>query len=477
MKKLVCATMAAVLLLTLVACGSSSDPALYSAPAAGNTADPLAIAEEEFYSAIQSLTEARTSLQELIPEAEELLGTLTVNDVDDPSVWENLRDIKLLATGTLLEPIPEMKSDAEEIRRQVQDISEQTNMIWGILSDLDYAIVQVTESHQRWVESNHSEIIMASATLDRTSKITIYAVNPETGEKRTISEFSLPISVSSSGGLTWYTEPQIFSLIYNSNLPLRRLFSTDYQYIAYTLYSAETKEYRAGFYKEGEGVHITDVTKLVGAVGGDFDAPTKQQALGFTDSNQFIFVDMNSFGEYSIASGGLTTNIEDWIVFQVKVSDTGNIGSAQAYNDAATLLMAGDSWGWIEENWEVTDKIDDTHYLINYPEESDELIFGGSKIYRWGVRIFDVETHELSSFIPGESRTNWSGVASPDGESVAFISAPTSGAKTAALYITSVDGGEPVKILDISSSQGVLKMPAFGASGTAYFLLEWRKAA
>lgn len=132
------------------------------------------------------------------------------------------------------------------------------------------------------------------------------------------------------------------------------------------------------------------------------------------------------------------------------------------------------------ENWELTDWIDDTRCLINYPEDSVALMFGGDRIDRWGVRIFDVVTQESSSFIPGESRSNWSGVISPDGRSIAFLSAPTSGTGNAALYVTSVDGGEPVKILDnIPSGRGttgyILTRPA--TNGTVYFLLEWRKAA
>lgn len=475
MKKFFSAIMAITFLLLLAACGSSGD----SAPDSNQvqippaTVDPHAIVEEEFNSAVQSLSEVQTSLQERIPEAEKLLETVTERDVDDPSVLENLRDIVINAIAILEVPIPEMKSDTEEIQQQIQSISEQENTVWDIYYGLDYAIEQIEESQQRWVKANRSEIIMAKAELGSRYNYTIYAIDPETGEERTISEFSIPTSViANADGSKWQTYP-MFIPSYNSRLPLRGMFSTDYNYMAVTRYSLETGEYRAGFYKAGEGLYYTDVTKSIGAVGGDFDDPTVQLALGFTNSNQFIFADMTS-------APGFFYNTENWTTYQVKVSDTGNVSSQQSYNDLDAFLMAGDSWNWMGKNWELTDWIDDTHCLINYPEESVALMFGGDRIDRWGVRIFDMATQESSSFIPGESRSNWSGVISPDGRSIAFLSAPTSETGNAALYVTSVDGGEPVKILDnISSGRGttgyILTRPA--TNSTVYFLLEWRKAA
>lgn len=477
MKRFICAIMSAVLLLMLASCGgpvviSGDSPSTKETTPAQTTTNPLVIAEQEYNSAIQSLVDAQVILQERIPAAEELLETVTERDVDDPSVLENLRNIKILATGILEEPIPEMKSDAEEIRQQVISISEQSDTAWNIFYDLDYAIVLVTESQQRWKDASRSEIIMVRATMSNSYNYTIYAIDPETGEERIISDFSIPSAViANADGSKWQTYP-MFIPSYNSKLPLRGMFSTDYNYMAVTRYSLETGEYRAGFYKEGEGLYYTDVTKAIGAVGGDFDDPTVQLALGFTDNNQFIFANLPNGTNWIYKT-------EDWEVSQVKVSDSGNVGSLQSYNDLDNFLMQGDSWNWMGKNWELTDWIDDTRCLINYPEESVGLLFGGDRIDRWGVRIFDVVTQELSSIIPGESRSNWSGVISPDGKSVAFLSAPANGTGNAALYVTSVNGGEPVKVLDdISSARGTtgytLTRPTTGK--TVYCLLEWRKA-
>lgn len=68
--------------------------------------------------------------------------------------------------------------------------------------------------------------------------------------------------------------------------------------------------------------------------------------------------------------------------------------------------LQGDNWEWLEENCEVTDWIDETHCIVNYPEEAVDLMFGDMRIDRWGVRIFDTQTKEYSSVIPGETRTN-----------------------------------------------------------------------
>lgn len=475
MKKITCMILLVMLFFSLSACERAGDSSRGSNQTQTPPAvDPKIMAEEEFRSAVQNLSDAQASLRERIPAAEELLETITEDEVDDPSVLENLRDIAASATAILEVPIPEMESDSEEIQQQVQSVSEQENTTWDLFYGLDHAIEQVEESQQRWVESNRTEIIMAKAEIGNKYNYTIYSIDPETGEERTISEFSIPGSViSRADGSRWTTYP-MYIPTFGSRLPLRGMFSTNYNYMAVSRYSIETGETHAGFYKAGEELRYVDVTKSIGAGGSDFDDLTVQLALGFTDSNQFIFADATG------APASFIYRTDYWTAYQVKVSDTGNVSSSQSYNDLNTFLMEGDSWSWIGEHWELTDWIDDTRCLINYPEESVATL-GGIRIDRWGVRIFDTVTQELSSFIPGESRSNWSGVISPDGRSIAFLSAPARGTGNAALYVTSIDGGEPMKVLDnipsgrehYTTMGHILTRPT--TEKTVYFLLEWRK--
>lgn len=101
-----------------------------------------------------------------------------------------------------------------------------------------------------------------------------------------------------------------------------------------------------------------------------------------------------------------------------------------------------------------------------------------------GVRVFDTQTQEYSSLIPGETRTNWSGIISPEGGCVAFLSAPKQGNGDASLYSVSIDGGEPVKICDdISVNRNLFNNAASRPVNYSYssaessdvvFLAEWR---
>ncbi len=94
--------------------------------------------------------------------------------------------------------------------------------------------------------------------------------------------------------------------------------------------------------------------------------------------------------------------------------------------------------------------------------------------------LFDKNTSEKISLIPGEVRTNWSGVVSPDGKSVAFLSAGKS--EDAAIYSVPIDGGTPVKLCDgISTGRNAQSnVPSrvndnggvYGKGGYS-FLLDW----
>lgn len=75
---------------------------------------------------------------------------------------------------------------------------------------------------------------------------------------------------------------------------------------------------------------------------------------------------------------------------------------------------------------------------------------------------------------------------SPDGENIAFLSAPLTGDGSASLYSVPIEGGDPVKICDgisisrTTSSNAISRPCNFGysygsKSVNIVFLVEWRK--
>lgn len=90
----------------------------------------------------------------------------------------------------------------------------------------------------------------------------------------------------------------------------------------------------------------------------------------------------------------------------------------------------------------VTDWLDDTRCLA---DKGDKSISPFS--LKKNSVIYNTKTKKITKYIPGKSRNNWSGVASPDGKQIAFLSTTMSySTRDVDLYITSPKGGEPEKL-------------------------------
>lgn len=325
------------------------------------------------------------------------------------------------------------------------------------------------------IAQSEPEIIMVVYNCN-TADMSIQSVNPGNGEMNIISSFTLYQRVTSnSDGRRWIN---MFSNIgCSQRAPLRGMFSKDYKYIAMTRISEDTQEFHAGYYDEENRFY--DATVAVDAVGGDFDEPVNQISIGFTEDGHFVFAELPAISLWT----AYNTYDSDWKVYQVDLAENGEIikSSMKPYDSLDKLQ--GDNWEWLEEGCEVTDWINETHCILNYPEKSAELLYGELRIDRWGVRVFDTQTQEYSSLIPSEARTNWSGIISPDGRNVAFLSAPKQGNGNASLYYVPIGGGEPVKICDDisvgrTSTNNVVSRPnSSGYSGltsnSIVFLTEW----
>lgn len=339
--------------------------------------------------------------------------------------------------------------------------------------------LDLVENDQEFaIDQSDTEIIMVLYNYD-TAEISVQSVNSENGEKNIISSFTVyQRATSKSDGRKW------INLLSNTGCstraPLKRMFSEDYKYIATTRFAEDTGEYHAGYYDEEKRFH--DVTVAVDAVGGDFDEPIKQISIGFTEDGYFVFAELPPKSLDTLFVGGYHAYNSDWKVYQVNLGEHGEVieSSMKPYDDLNRLQ--GDNWEWLEEGCEVTDWMDETRCLLNYPEETARLLYGELRIDRWNVRVFDTQTQEYSSLISGETRTNWSGVISPDGRNVAFLSAPKQGNGNASLYSVPIDGGEPVRICDDisvnrTSVNNVSSRPAnytYSSAGNSIaFLTEW----
>lgn len=95
------------------------------------------------------------------------------------------------------------------------------------------------------------------------------------------------------------------------------------------------------------------------------------------------------------------------------------------------------------------------------------------------------ETGADTPLISNETRTSWSGIVSPNGKSVAFLSAPINDGD-AALYVVPINGGDPVKICDSmaigrTTAGNAGSRPNLLETGTIsgnkqniFFLLDWK---
>lgn len=135
-----------VMMFSLSSCGSSGESTPAQAPPA--SVDPMIAAEEQFNSALRSLSDAQSWLLELIPEAEAVLESVATEDVGDPQVIEELNSILGEAKAAQGFVAPEMGSGIEKVREQAQAIQEQANNAFTLCDSLDSAMSYVAASQQ-----------------------------------------------------------------------------------------------------------------------------------------------------------------------------------------------------------------------------------------------------------------------------------------------------------------------------------------
>lgn len=436
------AVMAAALILT--GCSSVSDVSNASKNEStySSTVSDISSSGNLFSEAYSEAVSEHYSLKnELIAKisaAKEVLNETTQDMLDGTGYLEALENCVDEAENFLNSNTLSAGSATDDVTAESVDEVISTN---SKISEYTYSITilmnNVEESRQRYKDTHKSEIILCNIISGYPSYYEFFSINPDSGEKTKISTFKLSQRVTSNNtGRKWWNFLSNVGL--SKFAPLKGMASADYKYLACTRYAEDTGEYHAGWYDEDNRYY--DVTEFTDSVKGDFEEPVQQIAIGFTDDGHFVFAEIPKKDFFLV--GGYHTFSSEWKVYQVDVSTNRSAvkNSMKPYSGVADLQ--GDGWDWLGENCEVTDWIDSDHCIINYPEEVSY-----SKIKRWGVRLLDKTTGEAASFIPGEVRTNWSGVVSPDGKSVAFLSA---GEYTgdASVYYVSIDGGNPIKLCD-----------------------------
>lgn len=138
--------MFALLMALLTACGSKGNTGKSS------TLDPLVEARQSYTNTIQNLQRSRQQLSTTCEQAEEKLGSLTVDDVADENVLSNLRESLNHAKTFVTENADgsnstvDMNATIDEIERQKQVILTKIDEINKERSELEGYISQVVSS-------------------------------------------------------------------------------------------------------------------------------------------------------------------------------------------------------------------------------------------------------------------------------------------------------------------------------------------
>lgn len=303
-------------------------------------------------------------------------------------------------------------------------------------------------------DSDISGIIML---IHNYTKFTIISINPNTGEEKTIAAFRLDDYTKrwKSDVITYYTMQR------SSYSNLRDRFSSDFSKMVATKYFTETNTGHAGWVDTSG--RFFDVTEALGeAAKSDFDIPQSYCGYGFTDDGLFAY----GMEEYN--SDGLP-RISRYRYAPLDSLTPGTSWELESYDNYIYPLERFSSGAKpIIDCMRPTDWIDDSHVIID-----DLWVHNGVRDSKYPIKsvIFDLGNNSETEYIPGgNSRSNWSGVVSPDGNMVAFLSQPATENGKTKLYKMPLSGGDPVEIPLASEA----KIQSPNTNSIICTLLDWR---
>lgn len=239
----------------------------------------------------------------------------------------------------------------------------------------------------------------------------------------------------------------------------RNKYSGDYTKRAVAKIFTENNSLHAGWIDMNGD--FFDVSEEAGDVpDSDFADPPWHQVCGFAWDGSFVYE----------VNRGLSKNSDGRFTYHIVDPDDIFEGSyvekeLKDWDKYAHFKSAG--FGGDDPGLYPTDWLDDTHCLA---DESNNASIDIITLHKNSV-IYDTKTKEITQYIPGESRNNWSGVASPDGKKIAFLS--TANAADVDLYITSPKDGEPEKLSVETTDDWELKLER-GDEEAYCTLLDWK---
>lgn len=294
--------------------------------------------------------------------------------------------------------------------------------------------------------------------------VQIISIDPETGVQSIISEFHLDhITYAELQRAEEIDDTEFYYLnpkdldtyrVYGNN---RDWFSDDFtKMIATRQYPSNPNEQHAGWIDTDE--NFFDVSKEAGMVAeANFSNPnpTSQKARGFHD-------DAFSFYEVDASKSGQVDNTRKYCV---PLNDI----SSQACSEVSSDDLYDN--GEFYEYGFPTAQIDDNIYIMD------------SSLTCPSSFILNLETDETQQYIPESERYTWSGVLSPDGNTVAFLSIPSNGGGNVELYTVPLGGGEPTGVSVVASEDTLIDITTLSNSDLAltpgtgdmyYYLIDWR---
>lgn len=266
------------------------------------------------------------------------------------------------------------------------------------------------EDEETTVNPEEIEGIVAMVIRNTTQSCAIEIINidPNTGDQRLISDFYLERSSDNDELYKWA----------DTRYNMRGWFSDDFTKMAINKYysgasSSYANEDHAGWI-DTDG-YFTDVTGACIAKESDgfFDTSlTQHGAIGFND-DQFMFFD-TSTGD----------------VYYSTVVDPPEITMGQSSNEGIMNLL-----NQLTYRRRLTHQISLNACIVDYFETSNSPT----------SYIIDPATGETTYYIPEADRNNWSGILSPDGDTVAFLST-SKAQRTVQLYTMSMSERNPTAV-------------------------------
>lgn len=299
------------------------------------------------------------------------------------------------------------------------------------------------------------------------SVVQVVAINPDTGEQGLVAEFSLKHATSSEvmspnevdDSVVRYMLAEYYSQSMKEGNH-RNWFSDDYtKMIANRVFLAREFEQHAGWMDtEGNFFDVSETSGTITERGFSNSEPKKHVAIGFDDGN-FVFQELAPTIEetyYSVPFDNVSEDTvakTDWQKYYAIHQHGGDI----AYP---------------------TCQFNNQECLADYYE--------GSTAKSKSVKV-NVETLELTEYLPETDRVIWNGIVNRNKDKVAMatLSGNTRDSKVE-LYVASLGGGEPEELTLVPNdrllfnitdmTQRMIFEGALNNDGKEYcvFLLEWK---